>query len=194
MTRGPGEDKGRMRAASTRRPRPRKRCPDLCRVWFVPDTAAICFRDGSARWAAFLSDSTYPDARARFESPHRRPVGGHRRTRERKHGNKARTDRESQTKCRWGVEWSIFLLPVPCYFHQCGRSGSTSAPAHRESSTSAAFVAARARPTATEEDKEDAALDGRRGHAPMRGWPEATDRLELSRATEDRWSMRGSSR
>jgi hypothetical protein len=128
----------------------------------------------------------------RRQELHRRPVGGHRRTRERKHGNKARTDRESQTKCRWGVEWSIFLLPVPCYFHQCGRSGSTSAPAHRESSTSAAFVAARS--TATEEDKEDAALDRRCGHALMRGWPEATDRLELSRATEDRWSMRGSSR
>jgi hypothetical protein len=62
-------DKGRTRATSLSRPRPRKPVQDLGRVWVVPDAAAIRFRDGSARWAAFLSVSTHPDARARDGSP-----------------------------------------------------------------------------------------------------------------------------
>jgi hypothetical protein len=68
QTGGPGADKGRTRATSIRRPRPRKLVPDLGRVWVVPDAAAIRFRDRSARWAAFLSGSTQTDARARFGS------------------------------------------------------------------------------------------------------------------------------
>jgi hypothetical protein len=60
MTRGPGADKGRTRATSLSRPRPRKPGQDLGRVCVDPDAAGIRFRDGSARWAGFLSGWTHP--------------------------------------------------------------------------------------------------------------------------------------
>jgi hypothetical protein len=66
QTDGPGADKGKTRATTLRRPRPRKLVPDLGRVWVVTNAAVIRFWDGSARWASFLSDWTYPDTRARY--------------------------------------------------------------------------------------------------------------------------------
>jgi hypothetical protein len=55
MTRGPGTDKGRTRAASHRCPRPRKLVPYLDRIWIVPDVASIRFCDGFTRWGEVLS-------------------------------------------------------------------------------------------------------------------------------------------
>jgi hypothetical protein len=55
---------GRTQAASARCQRPRKRGPDLGRVWVVSDATAIRIGDAWPHWTAVLSVMPHPDARA----------------------------------------------------------------------------------------------------------------------------------